>query len=120
MPPAGWPAAVPEPGHPEFVRRAVAWLLDLGPGEWRTIRTYVDYPPVLAHRAVLEVEGRLEAARRAYSSARRALGDVVGPEAVEATLTALEAEGAAVTSTVREVRLVAAVLLERRWPGSTD
>ena len=65
MRPAGWPAEVPDPEEPAFVERAVAWLLDLGPAEWRTMPPFREQPVLLAFRAHSDVRARLEGARAA-------------------------------------------------------
>lgn len=115
MKPAGWPVDVPDPEDPAFTDRAVAWLLDLGPAEWRTMSVVREQPVLLAFRAHADVRARLEGARATYSSARADLGDTVTPQALEAFLSALEAEGAALIAREREVGLVEEALRGRRW-----
>lgn len=113
--PVGWPDRLPDPQSPEFASAAVDWLLDLGPGEWRTLPGLRECPPALALRASCEIQGRLEAARTAYAGLRTSLADVVGPEEVERALGALEAEGAGLLARQREVALVEEALRGRRW-----
>ncbi len=115
MRPAGWPAAVPDPEEPDFVTRAVAWLLDIGSPDWRTMPALREQPVLLAFRAHADVRARLAGARDAYSAARAEVGDAVPPEAVAALLEALEAEGAALVAREREVALVEQALRGRRW-----
>jgi len=106
---------VPEPEDPAFTERAVAWLLDIGPAEWRTSSILREQPVLLAFRAHADVCARVEGARTAYSSARADLRDTVTPPALEGFLAALEAEGAALLALEREVGLVEEALRGRRW-----
>lgn len=115
MQPAGWPADLPDPDDPEFAARAVAWLLDLGPGHWRQQRVLREQPLVLAVRARHDVDARLQGARAAYAAARTELGDAVPPPIIEALLESLEAEGAWLLALQREVGLVEEALRGRRW-----
>jgi hypothetical protein len=90
--PPGWPADVPPPGAPGWERRAVAWLLDLCPPEYRGHAVLARHPLLLVRLAA-----RLVAAQQAgTSSARAALrADLSGylPSAVVAEgLAVLDAE----------------------------
>lgn len=106
---------MPDPDDDDFVGRAVAWLLDNGSPDWRTVPALREQPVLLAFRAHTDVRARLAGARDAYSSARAEVGDAVAPEAVGALLEALEAEGAALVAREREVALVEQALRGRRW-----
>lgn len=97
------------------MERAVAWLLDLGPAEWRTMPPFREQPVLLAFRAHSDVRARLEGARAAYAAARADLGDAVAPDALAGFLEALEAEGAILLAREREVGLVEEALRGRRW-----
>lgn len=109
-PPAGWPASVPAPGTPGWEGRAVGYLLDVAPGEYRAEPVYVRFPAVLAWRVEALVEAQLRAARASYARARAELADVVSPEAVGEALAALEREGAHLLALRREVDLLSRAL----------
>ena len=115
MRPAGWPAALTEPDDPEFPQRAMGWLFDLGPAEWRSSAVLREQPLALAFRARHDVDARLEGARAAYAAARVELSEVVEAPVVGSLLAALEAEGARLVALRREVALVEEALRGRRW-----
>jgi hypothetical protein len=104
--PPGWPPGVPPPGGDGWHERAVAYLLDVAPAEFRTEQLYRRQPLVLAWRVAGVIEAQLDAARAAYSQARSDLRDEVTPEVVAETLQAIEREGAALLARRREVDLV--------------
>ena len=104
--PPGWPPGVPPPGADQWQERALAFLLDLAPPEFRSEPLYRRQPVVLAWRVQAIIEAQLEAARASYSRARAELRDDVIPEVVAETLQALEREGAALLARRREVDLV--------------
>lgn len=106
---------VPDPDDPEFVERAIGWLLDAGPGDWRLTPALRDQPVLLAFRARADVRARIEGARAAYASARAELADSIAPTDLAAFLAALEAEGARLLALEREVGLVEEALRGRRW-----
>jgi hypothetical protein len=109
-PPPGWPKTVPPPGADGWEPRAVAYLLDLAPGDFRTEPLYARQPVLLAWRVQALVEAQLESARASYSRARAELRDVATPEVLAETLQALEREGAALLARRREVDLVGRAL----------
>jgi hypothetical protein len=113
--PPGWPAAVPPPDHPAFPRRAVAWLLDAGPPELRTVSALTNRPVALARVVAHHVAASLDGLRRAYAGARRELGDLMAPDELADVLAALEREGARLVSLQREVDLVEEALRGTRW-----
>jgi|GEM_PF-2395575 hypothetical protein len=111
--PPGWPSAVPDPDHDEFVARSSAWMLDLGSPEWRMQPVWREFPVALAHRLIRDLEARREGARAAYATARADLGPT-GVD-VDQVLQALEVEGAYLSARLREVELVHEALSGRRW-----
>jgi len=113
--PPGWPRGVKPPAVAGWEETAAAWLLDQCPPDYRAHDVLRRHPLVLARFAAHHVEAALEGARSAYASARRELGDRVPPEVVDASLRALEAEGARLSRTSREVALVEDALLGARW-----
>lgn len=113
--PIGWPTAVPPPDAPDFPRKAVSWLLDLCPGDFRAHEVLRRHPAILARFTAHQIDAALAGARTAYSRARAELRDVAPPEAVSAALTALEHEGARLVAAQREVALVEQALRGKRW-----
>ena len=113
--PPGWPRAVPDPESPEFAARAVGWLLEICPPQYRGHDVFRRHPVIIARLAALHAEASLQAARTGYAGARRDLAGRVPPEAVEEALVALSKEGAHLAALVREVGLVEEALQGRRW-----
>lgn len=91
------------------------WLLDLSRAEYRRYDVLRKHPVVLAWLVEHNLDAEVSAARRAYSTARSELGDILTPQVLTDVLTALEADGAALLATQREVRLVAAALRGERF-----
>jgi hypothetical protein len=108
--PPGWPGEVPPPQVEGWQPKAVGWLLDQCPAEYRGYPVVRRHPEVLAWLAGHQVDAQLEAARRSYGQARRTFGPALGPEVVAETLAALESEGARLLALQRSVRLVADAL----------
>ncbi len=104
--PPGWPRQVPPPGAPGWERRAVAWLLDLSPHEYR------DHPVLGRHPLLLvRLTARLVSAQQSGTqSARAALrADLSGylPTAVVAQgLAVLDAEQQRLADVSGSVQLV--------------
>ncbi len=104
--PPGWPRAVPPPGAPGWERRAVGWLLDLCPADYRGYPVLVRQPHVLAYLAAQHVLTSLEGVARARAGLRAELSGLVPPQAVEGALEMLDAEEARLRSAERAVSLV--------------
>ncbi|MFN8167285.1 MAG: hypothetical protein U0S36_00730 [Candidatus Nanopelagicales bacterium] len=100
---------------PGWEESASAWLLDLCPPDYRAHDVLRRHPVVLARFAAHHVGAALTGAREAYAGARRELGEHVAPEVLEASLRALEAEGARLARAAREVALVEEALHGVRW-----
>src|SRR5512135_2556314 len=81
--PAGWPAAVPPPGVPGWERRAVAWLFDLCPPDFRVYEVLRAHPVLLARVAREHVAAGVEACRAGLSSVRADLRDVLAADVIE-------------------------------------
>jgi hypothetical protein len=113
--PPGWPRAVRPPDVPGWEASATGWLLDQCPPEYRGHEVLRRHPSVLARFAAHHVAAALEGARAAYAGARRELGERVDPEVLDASLRVLEAEGARLSRTARQVALVEEALLGTRW-----
>ena len=113
--PPGWPAAVRPPQSPDWERSAVAWLFDLCPPDYRAHEVLRRYPVVLARLAREHCLAGVEAARRGLATVRADLAGAVPPEAVEATVSAYEREGARLTRAAAAVALVEDALAGKRW-----
>ena len=113
--PPGWPRAVPPPGVAGWQRRALGWLLDLCPPEYRGHAVLQRHPVVLAYLARHHVDGQLEAQRSAVATLRADLAGQVPPPAVEEVLEALDLEQARLLDAARGVRLVEQALHGRRY-----
>lgn len=113
--PPGWPADLPPPWAPEWERRALGWLLDLCPPDYRSYDVLRAYPVVLARFAAGHVGAGVEAARRGLATARAELRDLAPPEAVEAALAAYEREGRRLAALARSVALVDRALRGERF-----
>ncbi len=109
-PPPGWPKQVPSPETPEWQQRATSWLLDQSAAEYRSYPLLRKYPVVLVWLVEQNLEAELQAARRAYATARAELGDALSAQVIAEVLTTLETDGARLLAAKREVGLVAAAL----------
>lgn len=113
--PPGWPAEVPPPGAPGFQRRAIGWLFDLCPPDYRGYDVLRAHPAVLARFAAGHLSSAVEAARRGLATARADLRGLVPPEAVDAAVAAYEREGLRLARTARAVALVERALRGERF-----
>ncbi|MFP5347526.1 MAG: hypothetical protein ACLGIA_10920 [Actinomycetes bacterium] len=104
--PPGWPRAVPPPGAPGWQRRAVGWLLDLCPADYRGHAVLARQPHVLAYLAAEHVRSSLEGVARARAGLRAELSALVPPQVVEAALEVLDAEEARLRAAQHAVVLV--------------
>lgn len=102
--PAGWPNGIPAPTEEEFEDRAVAWLLDLAPPQWRSSQLR-SFPGALAWSVEQFITGQQVAARNTYSQARSVLA-ANEPLAVEPALAAWQAHGVALAHALRQVGMV--------------
>lgn len=113
--PPGWPADVPPAGVPGWEQRAVGWLLDLCPHDYRGHDVLRHHPVVLARFAAMHCRVGVEVARDGLATARAELRGVVPPDAVEAVLTAYHREGARLAAAGRSVALVESALRGQRF-----
>ncbi len=107
--PPGWPAEVPPPDAPEWERKAVGWLLDLCPPDYRSYDVLRRYPTVLARFAAEHLAACRDGVRGGIATVRPALRDLP-PEAVVAAITAYETEAARLDAAMRAVGLVGQAL----------
>jgi len=103
----GWPRELPPPDDPDWKRRAIGWLLDQSPGEWRGIPELARQPLVLVVAVVNHVAATRAGVRATVAGLRSELAGAVTPDTAEAAVTALLAEEARLDRVVREVGLVA-------------
>ena len=113
--PPGWPEEVPPPGAPDWERRAVGWLLDLCPPDFRGYDVLLRHPAVLARFAARYVAAALDATRAGLAAARTELAPLLGPDGLPAAIDAYEREEARLTRAARAIPLV-----ERAVKGPTE
>jgi hypothetical protein len=113
--PPGWPRDVPPPDADEWRSRAVGWLLDLCPADYRGHPVLARHPVALARLAAHHVEAGLEAQRRARATARERLGDLLPPGAMDEVLEVLDVEQARLLAARRGVDLVETALRGQRF-----
>ena len=104
--PAGWPEGVPPAGAPGWQDRAVAWLLDQCPSEYRGYAGWRKNPVALAWLAQRHIAGQVEVMRQAYREVRVELGSHVTPEALAEIMAHLEAEGLRLRAARRAAELL--------------
>lgn len=114
--PPGWPLVVPPPGAPGFVDRAVGWLLDVCPPEYREHPALLRNPPVLAWLATRHVAAQVEANTAALAQGRAELtARAVDGRTVEDVLEVLHSEGTRLRAAARGCELLAGALQGSRW-----
>jgi hypothetical protein len=113
--PPEWPAEVPPPGVPGWERRAIAWLFDACPPDFRGYELLRRQPVVLARVAAGQVAASVEACRRGLATVRADLREVVPPEVVDETIALYETEGARLSAVGRGIAVVAQALEGRRF-----
>lgn len=113
--PPGWPREVRPPDAPDWERTAANWLLDLCPPDYRRYTGLRRHVVVLARFAVLHVDSALAACRRGLSEARADLGQVAGPEVVDAAIQTFQLEEARLVGVRRSAGLVEEALRGRRY-----
>jgi hypothetical protein len=117
--PPEWPDEVRPPGTEDWEQTAVAWLLDLLPGEWRAHDVLRRHPVLLVRLASRQLEATLDATRDAWRTLRGDVRGTLPPEVIHAAMTAYETEGVRFAARRKEVAAVAEALAGRRWvPGS--
>ena len=106
---AGWPQDLVPVVAPDFLARAIGWLLDRGPADLRTSPLRA-YPLALAFVVEHHCEASVQATREAYRHARSELGSHMSAAELTVVQQALEAQGARALATRREVALVRAAV----------
>ena len=119
MVPPGWPKDLPPAGTAEFEARVVSWLLDRGPAELRT-SSLRNSPLALAFVVSYVLAGSCEGARDAYRTARNDLAGLIDQPEFVVVQSGLEALGAQLAASRREVDLVSNALLRASEGGVVD
>lgn len=94
------------PGSEDFEASAVAWLLDVLPGDFRRYPVVRRYPAALASIARHYADACVEGAQQGYRAARVELGVAIPPHAVDGVLAAYKTEGFKLARVARGVELV--------------
>ena len=113
--PPGWPQELPPPESAEFAPRAVLWLLDNAPPEFRGHDVFRRQPLVLAWLVTEYLDGAIGALRTSYARVRAEFAAELEPTALDAVLRAVEIEGVRLGRVRREVDMVAQALAGRVW-----
>ncbi len=104
--PPGWPAQVPPPAVRGWEQRAVAWLLDLCPHEYRGYPLLQRHPLLMVRLAARHVAAQQAGVATAVAQLRGDLaGFVPGPVVTEG-IQVLETERTRLASTAHAVMLV--------------
>ncbi|MEO3939164.1 hypothetical protein V3N99_20775 [Dermatophilaceae bacterium Soc4.6] len=104
--PPGWPPGVPPAHSPGWEDRAVAWLLDQCPPDYRSYAGWRRHPVALAWLADRHLDGQVAAMRQAYREVRVELGGLVPAEGLADVMHHLEAEGLRLVAAKRAAGLV--------------
>lgn len=106
---AGWPQDLVPAVAPDFLVRAIGWLLDRGPADLR-VSPLRSYPRALAFVVEHHCDANVQATREAYRHVRARLGDRMSAAELTVIQQALEVQGARALATRREVALVRAAV----------
>src|SRR5262249_49649895 len=109
--PPGWPQGVPPAHSPGWEDRAVLWLLDQCPPDYRSYAGWRRHPVALAWLAGRHIDGQVVAMREAWREARVEIGPHVPPEALAEILTHIETEGMRLRAASRSAALLHEALL---------
>ena len=97
---------MPPAGAPGWADRAVGWLLDRCPADYRRYAGLRKNPLALASLAQRHLAGEVAVLRQAYREVRVEVGPHVTPEALAEILLALEAEGLRLVADRRSAELL--------------
>ncbi len=104
--PPGWPPGVPPAQAPGWQERAVLWMLDQCPPDYRGYAGWRKHPIALAWITCRHLEGQVAATRDAWREARVEIGPHVPTEALTEILSEIEAEGIRLVAATRSARLL--------------
>jgi hypothetical protein len=113
--PPGWPADVPDPSAPGWEPRAVAWLFDQCPPDYRGYDVFRRHPVVLAHVAKGCLAAAVEAGETGVRTVRHDLRDVVSHEVVDEAVAAYEHERHRLKAASVGADLIWRALRGERW-----
>ena len=113
--PPGWPPGVPPAHSPGWEPKAVAWLLDHCPPDYRMYAGWRKNPIALAWLADRHIDAQVSAMRQAYREARVELGPHVTTEALSEIMTNLEAEGLRLVAAKRSSALLLEALQGKQF-----
>ena len=106
---------MPDPGGPGWEPRAVAWLFDQCPPDYRGYDVFRRHPVVLAHVAKGCLAAAVDAAENGIRTARHDLHGVVPPETVDAAVAAYEHERHRLRAASAGADLIWRALRGERW-----
>lgn len=104
--PPGWPQGVPPAHTPGWEHRAVAWLLDQCPPDYRLYTGWTKNPIALAWLARRHLDGQIDAMRQAWRDVRVDLGPHLTAEALAEVMHQIEAEGIRLRAAGRSANLL--------------
>ena len=104
--PPGWPPGVPPAGAPGWQDRALSWLLDQSPPDYRRYAGWRRNPVALAWLTQRHLAGQIDVLRQAYREVRVELGAQVTPEALAEIMAQMEAEGLRLRAARRAAELL--------------
>ena len=113
--PTGWPAEVPDPSISGWEPRAVAWLFDQCPPDYRGYEVFRRHPIVLAHVAKGSLAAAVEAAESGVRTIRHDLRGQVTPETIEVAVAAYEHERHRLRTASVAADLIWRALRGERW-----
>ncbi len=113
--PPGWPRSVPPAQTSGWEDKAVLWLLDHCPPDYRGYAGWRKNPIALAWLADRHIAGQVSAMRQAYREARVQLGEHVTTEALTEILANLEAEGLRLVAAKRSSALLLEAMQGKRF-----
>lgn len=113
--PPGWPEQVPDPSDPDWERRAVAWLFDQCPPDYRAYDVFRRHPVVLAHMVKSCLAGAVEAAEAGMQTVRHDLRGIADPQTVEAAVAAYEHERHRLRAAGVAADLISRAIRGERW-----
>lgn len=102
--PIYWPDDLALPGSPGWERKAIAWLLDRCPSEFRSYPAFRQQPAVLSMVALDQIAADVEAIRTSYRKARTELS-LSGVD-IDEVMTALDKEGVRLVLELRSAETV--------------
>jgi hypothetical protein len=105
---------VPPAGAPDWERKAIAWLFDQCPADYRAYDVLRRHPLVLARFAAEHVRAATDAAAHGLATVRADLRDAAPPEAIEAAVAVYELEALRLKKAQRAVEVITHSLRGRK------